>query len=146
MSVLSLMTLSGLNMRIPSSVPLPICTLSINAAPWCLVGSILSDVVSSASVSEGLPSSTSPNDTNMPRLSDRNNCGPTCRLQQMPMPHYQVIPIARTCPSPPPRPLSKPFLQTTDSAYGGATPGPVESEDLRIADGSLASSAVRVDA
>jgi hypothetical protein len=67
---------------------------SMNAAPWCLVGSIvclgmklglnrdpttqLSDVVSSASVSGGLPSSTSPNDTNMPRLSDRNNCGPTC--------------------------------------------------------------------
>ncbi|KAH9955213.1 hypothetical protein BGW80DRAFT_1396196 [Lactifluus volemus] len=71
----------------------------------------------------------------MPRLSDRNNCGPTC-----------VIPIARTCPSLPPRPLSKPFLQTTDSAFGGATPGPVESEDRRIADGSSASSAVRVDA
>ncbi|KAH9954457.1 hypothetical protein BGW80DRAFT_1401714 [Lactifluus volemus] len=66
------------------------------------------------------------------------------RLQQMPMSHYQVIPIARTCPSPPPRPLGKPFLETTDSACGGATPGPVESEDRRIADGSSASSLFRL--
>ncbi|KAH9973294.1 hypothetical protein BGW80DRAFT_1309569 [Lactifluus volemus] len=52
----------------------------------------------------------------MPRLSDRNNCGQTC----------QAI--------------------SSDSACSGATPGPAESEDRRIADGSSASSAVRVDA
>ncbi|KAH9968309.1 hypothetical protein BGW80DRAFT_668307 [Lactifluus volemus] len=146
MSVLSLMPLSGLNMRIPSSVPLPICTLSINAAPWCLVGSIvclgmklglnhdpttqLSDVVSSAS--GGCP-------------HPPHQMIPTCHGSATEIiVARHVIPIARTCPSPPPRPLSKPFLQTTDSACGGATPGPVESEDRRIADGSSASSAVRL--
>ncbi|KAH9968305.1 hypothetical protein BGW80DRAFT_1338716 [Lactifluus volemus] len=162
MSVLSLMPLSGLNMRI---LPLFLCrkpelrvTISslqtivvlrcINVAPWCVVGSIvclgmklglnhdpttqLSDVVSSASVSGGLPSSTSPNDTNMARLSDRNNCGPTCL--------YRLLGLA------PRRLLGHSASHSSDSACGGATPGPVENEDRRIADGSSASSAVRVDA
>jgi hypothetical protein len=60
----------------------------------------------------------------------------------------QSILIAQTCSLPPPRPLRKPFLQTTDSACGGATPGPAESEDRCTADGSSesASSGVQVRA
>ncbi|KAH9954452.1 hypothetical protein BGW80DRAFT_1401543, partial [Lactifluus volemus] len=91
----------------------------INAAPWCLVGSIvclgmkiglnhdpttqLSDVVSSASL-------------------------------------YRLLGLA------PRRLLGHSASHSSDSACGGATPGPVESEDRRIADGSSASSSVRVDA
>jgi hypothetical protein len=66
------------------------------------------------------------------------------------MSHHQVIPIAQTLSSPPPWPLSKPFLQTTngppDSACGPASPGPAGREDYHIADLSSASSTVQVPA